>query len=275
MVRRRSRSIPENALQFDALRSFGRQFPAAVARLMHHRSTLDPFLDDSGPSMLRLGSVTLDGETRSALEASPAADLVLEVGTSDASRLTVPCAVRSPAGARVEFDVTISGEGRPPVSRSLVVEGAGIGRWHEITIAVPAGRPSIAMRTRVIADPGGVRACWGIPTLSWRKRTRALLYSAAFMLRAHGIAGTARQVRGKLADTGNANYAAWLARRAPDAAALAAMRAAVETLPSPPLFALVLEGERLTTRIALAGAAIFAGVGVVIWAEWRRRRLTA
>jgi len=72
-----------------------------------------------------------------------------------------------------------------------------------------------------------------------------LLYSAAFMLRAHGIAGTARQVRGKLADTGNANYAAWLARRAPDAAALAAMRAAVETLPSPPLFALVLEGERV------------------------------
>jgi len=34
---------------------------------------------------------------------------------------------------------------------------------------------------------------------------------------------------------------------------------------------LVLEGERLTARIALAGAAIFAGVGVVIWAEWRRR----
>lgn len=38
---------------------------------------------------------------------------------------------------------------------------------------------------------------------------------------------------------------------------------------------LVLQGERLTARIALAGAAIFAGVGVVIWAEWRRRRSTA
>ena len=34
---------------------------------------------------------------------------------------------------------------------------------------------------------------------------------------------------------------------------------------------LVLEGEELTTRIALSGAAIFLGVGVVIYAEWRRR----
>jgi drug/metabolite transporter (DMT)-like permease len=38
---------------------------------------------------------------------------------------------------------------------------------------------------------------------------------------------------------------------------------------------LVLEGEELTTRIALSGAAIFLGVGVVIYAEWRRRALTA
>lgn len=37
---------------------------------------------------------------------------------------------------------------------------------------------------------------------------------------------------------------------------------------------LVLEGERLTSRIALAGAAIFAGVAFVIFAEWRKR-LTA
>lgn len=38
---------------------------------------------------------------------------------------------------------------------------------------------------------------------------------------------------------------------------------------------LVLEGEELTTRIALSGAAIFLGVGVVIFAEWRRRQSTA
>jgi len=38
---------------------------------------------------------------------------------------------------------------------------------------------------------------------------------------------------------------------------------------------LVLEGEQLTARIALAGAAIFAGVAVVIYAEWRKRGLTA
>ena len=38
---------------------------------------------------------------------------------------------------------------------------------------------------------------------------------------------------------------------------------------------LVLEGEQLTARIALAGAAIFLGVGVVIYAEWRRRKSTA
>jgi drug/metabolite transporter (DMT)-like permease len=38
---------------------------------------------------------------------------------------------------------------------------------------------------------------------------------------------------------------------------------------------LVLEGEELTTRIALSGAAIFLGVGVVIYAEWRRRVATA
>ncbi len=37
---------------------------------------------------------------------------------------------------------------------------------------------------------------------------------------------------------------------------------------------LVLEGEKLTARIALAGAAIFAGVAFVIFAEWRKR-LTA
>ena len=34
---------------------------------------------------------------------------------------------------------------------------------------------------------------------------------------------------------------------------------------------LVLEGEELTTRIALSGLAIFAGVAVVIYAEWMRR----
>lgn len=38
---------------------------------------------------------------------------------------------------------------------------------------------------------------------------------------------------------------------------------------------LVLEGEELTTRIALSGLAIFLGVGVVIYAEWRRRAATA
>lgn len=36
---------------------------------------------------------------------------------------------------------------------------------------------------------------------------------------------------------------------------------------------LVLEGEELTTRITLSGAAIFLGVGVVIYAEWRRRKI--
>ena len=38
---------------------------------------------------------------------------------------------------------------------------------------------------------------------------------------------------------------------------------------------LVLEGEELTTRIALSGGAIFLGVGVVIYAEWRRRKSAA
>ena len=38
---------------------------------------------------------------------------------------------------------------------------------------------------------------------------------------------------------------------------------------------LVLEGEELTTRIALSGAAIFLGVGIVIYAEWRRRKSAA
>lgn len=38
---------------------------------------------------------------------------------------------------------------------------------------------------------------------------------------------------------------------------------------------LVLEGEKLSARIVLAGAAIFTGVAVVIYAEWRRRRETA
>ena len=37
---------------------------------------------------------------------------------------------------------------------------------------------------------------------------------------------------------------------------------------------LVLEGEVLTTRVALAGAGIFLGVAIVIYAEWRKRRLT-
>jgi len=217
-----------------------------VARLIHHRSTLDPFLDDSGPSLLRLGSVTLDGQTHSALDASAASDVVLDVGTSDASRLTVPCAVLAPAGARVAFDVTVSGEGRAPLSRSLTIEGAGIGRWHEITLAVPPGRPSIALRTRVLGEPAGVRACWGVPSLTWRKHTRALLHSAAFMLRAHGLAGAARQVRGKLVAGGTADYPAWLASHVPDPAALDAMREAAGTLTVRPRFALVLDGDRAT-----------------------------
>ncbi len=35
---------------------------------------------------------------------------------------------------------------------------------------------------------------------------------------------------------------------------------------------LVLEGEALTARAALAGLAIFAGVALVLWAEHRQRR---
>jgi drug/metabolite transporter (DMT)-like permease len=35
---------------------------------------------------------------------------------------------------------------------------------------------------------------------------------------------------------------------------------------------LVLEGESLTLRVALAGAGIFSGVALVIWAEIRKRK---
>ena len=38
---------------------------------------------------------------------------------------------------------------------------------------------------------------------------------------------------------------------------------------------LVLEGEHLTTRVALAGVAIFTGVAVVIYAEWMKRHQAA
>jgi glycosyltransferase involved in cell wall biosynthesis len=229
------------------LSSLQSRFSSITTRLVQHRTTLDPFLDECGPSVRRVGEVSLHGETHDALEASLSSDLVVQIATTAPSTLRASCAATGPAGARVAFEITVTAEGGSPVSRRLVIDGTRIGGWHPLAIPVPAGRPSITMRARLLNDAAGVRARWSVPTLTWRKSAAAMLRSATFALRSYGVAGTARRLRGWMDEAGDGRYVSWFAAQAPDPDALAALRARVASLPLQPRFALIVEHEDADT----------------------------
>ena len=219
------------------------RFPAGLARLILHRTTLDPFLDESDAAVGRLGALSLHGQTHDALDASLTSDLVVEIGTMTASTLRVACAAIGAPGGRIAFDVRVAAPGQPPASCKLVVEGAGIGRWHVLRMGVPAGRPVLTLRARALNDEAEVHARWSVPSLTWRKSVAEMLRSATFALRAYGVAGAARRLRGKMGGAGDAPYATWLARHAAGPASLAGLREQAAALPLQPRFAVLLEDD--------------------------------
>jgi hypothetical protein len=144
----------------------------------------------------------------------------------------------------VAFEITVADESGAGESRQVVIDGARVGRWHTLAVSVPAGPHSVTMRARSLNDAAEVRARWSVPTLTWRKSAAAIVQSATFALRAYGLAGTARRLRGRMDETGDAQYAAWFAEHAAGPDALAQLRARAPSLTLTPRFALILEQER-------------------------------
>ena len=227
--------------------------------------------------MQRVGELSLHGETHDALEGSLSSDLVVQIATTTPSTLRVACALVGPAGARVAFEISVAAERGAGASRRLVIDGVRLGRWHTLAIPIPAGRPSLTMRARALNDAPGVRARWSVPTLTWRKSAAAMLRSAAFALRAYGVAGTARRLRGRMDEAGDAQYAAWFGEHATGPEALELMRARV---PSRALrFALMVEHEdpespdlprRLTGTVQSLDAQVYGA-----WELWMPPGLSA
>jgi GT2 family glycosyltransferase len=251
-----------------------------VARLIQHRTTLDPFLDESDPSIRRLGALSLDGEIHDALEAPLSSDLHVEIDAPATSMLRVACAAIGGTGARVVFEIVVAAGNRPLASRQLVVDGARLGRWHNLNVPLPAGRLAITLRARATADASGIRARWSVPSVTWRKSATAVLRSATFALGAYGIAGTARRLRGRIDEPGEAQYTAWFAAQAPNPEALAQMASRATALTLQPRFVLVLEdedpeGAPLPQRLAATAASLDGQVyqGWELWIPARHAAL--
>lgn len=232
-----------------------------MARLIQHRTTLDPFLDESDPSIRRLGALVLHGESYDALEAPLSSDVFVEIDTPATSMLSVACAATGGNDARVVFEIAVTAGSGPVMSRELVVDGARLGRWHALEIPLPAGRLGITLRARGAGNTSGIRARWSVPSLIWRKSTTAVLRSAIFALGAYGIAGTARRLRGRMDEPGESEYADWFAAQAPGPEELARLAARAGALTLQPRFALVIEeeageGPSLAERLASTAASL-------------------
>src|SRR4051794_22097379 len=89
----------EKTLQFGALSRSRSHRAARLSRLIRHTTTIEPYLDESGPSARRLGPVALAAATYDALDLSPSMALEVEIRTAARSLLRVPCAATGRARA--------------------------------------------------------------------------------------------------------------------------------------------------------------------------------
>lgn len=247
-----------------------RAFPAWLSRLILRRTTLDPFLDESGPSARRLGELSLDGRAYDALETSLITDLSIEIRTVAPSTLRVPCAAPGPGAPAVTFEVAVAAAGERDTRRVLQVADKDIARWHTISVPVPEGRPVITLRARALDAAPASRAVWGVPSLTWRKSAPDMIRSVVFAVRAYGLAGAARRLRGKLDANSADQYAAWFARHAPTPETLAAQRAGgAAALPVRPLFAWFIdEGRDATADLKERLAATVASLDNQTYTHW-------
>jgi hypothetical protein len=69
-------------VQFGDLARSRALLPAGFWRLIRHSTTIDPYLDESGPSARRLGALALDGVSHDAIDLSTAMELRVEIRTS-------------------------------------------------------------------------------------------------------------------------------------------------------------------------------------------------
>jgi len=231
----------EKTVQFGTLARSRALLPAGFSRLFRHSTTIDPYLDESGPSAQRLGYLALDGVSYDAIDMSSATALTCEVRTSARAVLRVPCAAIDPAGGRVTFDVAVTAPGAAERRRRVEISGEAFGSWHVLALRVPQG--SVALSVRATGDgraaaPGAV--C-GVPSLTWRKSPRAVSRSIAFAVRTLGLKGTVRYLRTKVDADAAAQYQQWRACHEPSPAAIDAARAGAVLLAARPRFALFVE----------------------------------
>jgi hypothetical protein len=212
-----------------------RSLPAGLSRLIRHTTTIDPYLDESGPSR-RLGVIAIGGASYDALDLPAPGGLSVEFRTAAPSRLRVPCAVTAPSRAPVVVEATLTSAEGAASSRRVEIRPDDSGRWHVMTFRAPRG--AMTLTVRAIGD--GSAIC-GVPSLAWPKSLRAIARSLKFAIGTLGIGGTLRHVRRKMGLEGGNGYDGWLARHELTPARLQAEREAAAALTARPRFALLLE----------------------------------
>ena len=213
-----------------------RLLPSGLWRLIRHSTTIDPYLDESASPARRLGNLTLDALSYDALDLSQSLSLTAEIRTVARSTLRVPCAVTGGASGAT-FDVAVDGAGAVDRRRLRLQPD---GRWHVVAFRVPRGSVTLTVRV-TLTDAAATSVVCGVPSLTWRKSLRGVSKSLGFAVRTLGVAGTVRHLRRKIDTDPTAQYAAWRACHALDAARLEEARAAAATLTVRPRFALLLE----------------------------------
>lgn len=215
--------------------------PARFLRLIRRSTTIDPYLDESGPSARRLGTLVFDGVSYDAIDLSTTTELRAEIRTSARAQLHVPCAAIGPRSDGVTFEILASAPRTTERRRSVRIAPADANRWHVLALTVPHGAVTLTINARADGDGPAPGAVCGVPSLTWTKSPRAVSRSIGFAVRRLGVSGTMRYLRTKVDTDPGAQYAEWLRCHAPTDAALAAARAGAALLAARPRFALLLE----------------------------------
>src|SRR5262249_47131053 len=184
-------------VQFGALPRSRALVPARFSRLIRHSTTIDPYLDESGPSARRLGALALDGVSYDALDLSTTMELRADIRTSAGAVLRVPCAATGRAPRGVTFEVVVAAPGAAERRRRVRVAGDGLGRWHVLALRVPQGSLALTVRASTDGDAAAAGAVCGVPSLTWLKSPRAVSRSIAFAVRTLGLSGAVRHLRTK------------------------------------------------------------------------------
>jgi GT2 family glycosyltransferase len=245
----------EKTVQFEDLARSRALLPAGFSRLIRHSTTIDPYLDESGPAARRLGHLALDGVSYDAIDLSTAMELRADIRTSGRSILRVPCAATDASSRGVTFEIAVTASGAADRRRRIQIAGDGFRKWHVLALRVPQG--SLALTVRATADgEAAAGAVCGVPSLTWAKSPRAVSRSIAFAVRRLGLSGTVRYLRIKADEDSAAQYAEWRRCHEPTPAAIDAAVAGAALLAARPRFALFLEtpdvADPTTERITMA-----------------------